>query len=178
MTPPREVYILDTRAFVVGALPPEVRELYITDGVLEEASRVARTMNRAVAHMEEGRVRSVAVDEEALRLVRKRATEIGELGKLSKADLEIAAAAVAFSGSGKKATVLTDDYALQNLLSSMNVSYRPVTHKGIAREVVYLHRCSACGKLYGRPLKKCPDCGSNVVRVRSTTRRVTRSQDP
>jgi len=178
MTKSPTAYILDTRTFVAGALPSKLGDLYVTEGVLGEAQRTHRTMNRSVALMEEGRLKKAQAGKEDLRVVREHTAEIGEAGRLSEVDLGVAAAALRMSRAGRSVVVVTDDYALQNLLSRMKLRYQRVTHKGISREVTYRYRCSVCGKLFDVPVDHCLDCGSPVERIRSKVKRITRDSSP
>jgi rRNA maturation endonuclease Nob1 len=178
MTQTLTTYVLDARAFIAGILPAKAREIYVTEGVLGELRGTPQTASRALAYLEARRVKKIEVDESDLATVRERASRIGESEKLSDADLEVAAAAVGLSQRRKRVKVLTDDYALQNLLSNIGIDYERLTHPGITQEIRYRYRCSVCGKVSARPLTQCPDCGSRVVRVRSTARRITRNQSP
>ncbi|HYA21749.1 MAG TPA: hypothetical protein VEG31_01025 [Thermoproteota archaeon] len=178
MTRPLTTYVLDARAFIAGILPAEAREIFVTEGVLGELRGTPQTASRALAYLEARRVRKIEVKESDMRIVRKRASSIGEFKKLSGADLEVAAAAVSLSQARKKVKVLTDDYALQNLLSNMGIDYEGLTHPGITKEIRYRYRCSVCRKVFAQPLTQCPDCGSRVVRVLSTARRITRNRSP
>jgi len=178
MTQSLATYVLDARAFIAGILPAKAHEIYVTEGVLKELRGTPQTASRALAYLEARRVKKIEVNESDLATVRERASKIGESEKLSDADLEVAAAAVGLSRRGRKVTVLTDDYALQNLLSSVGIYYERLTHPGITQEIRYRYRCSVCGKVFARPLTQCPDCGSRVTRVRSTARRITRNQSP
>lgn len=170
-------YVLDARALIVGALPLQSRELYVTEGVLEEARGTPETASRAIAYLEAGTVKKVDIDDKDVRVAREWASKIGE-DRLSDVDLEVAAAAIVLSRRRGKVMVLTDDYALQNLLSSIDIGYERITHRGILKQVTYRYRCSACGKVFRRSVGQCPNCGSRVRRVRSTARKVTRSPDP
>jgi UPF0271 protein len=178
MTQILATYILDARAFIVGVLPAKAREIYVTEGVLEELRGTPQTANRALAYLETRRVKKIEVNEGDLATIRERASRIGESKKLSDADLGVAAAAIGLSQRRKRVKVLTDDYALQNLLSSIGIDYERLTHPGITREIRYRYRCSVCGKTFARFSTQCPDCGSRVVRVRSAARRITRNQSP
>ncbi len=171
-------YILDARAFIAGVIPAEAQEIYVTEGVLGELKGTPQTASRALAYLEARRVRKIEVKENDMMSVRERASRIGESEKLSDADLEVAAAAVSLRQRRKRVKVLTDDYALQNLLSSIGIDYGGLTHQGITKEITYRYRCSVCGKVFARPLTQCPECGSRVVRVRSTTRKITRNRSP
>jgi UPF0271 protein len=178
MTRSPTAYIVDTRGFIAGVLPRTAHELYVTEGVLAEARRKADTENRVMAYLEAGRVKMIDVPGKDLDVVSDRAQKIGEIGKLSDVDLGVAAAALGLSRAGREVVVLTDDYALQNLLSTLGIEFGRLTQRGIVKQVVYRYRCTACGRLLRRASATCPDCGSRVVRVRLKERKVRPGRNP
>lgn len=178
MTRPPAAYIMDTRGFIAGALPPSARELYVTEGVLAEARGKIETANRAMVYVDAGRVKIADVLKRDLRTATSRAQEIGETGRLSDVDLGIAAAALGLSHSRREVVVLTDDYALQNLLSALGIRHGRITQRGIVKQVVYRYRCTVCGRLLTRATASCPDCGSRVVRIRAREQKITSRRNP
>jgi len=173
MTHPSTAYVVDTRGFIAGVLPPSVHELYVTEGVLAEARGKIETANRAIVYIETGRVKIANILKKDLSTATSRAREIGEIGRLSDVDLGIAAAALGLSQTRREVAVLTDDYALQNLLSALGLRHGRITQRGIIKQIVYRYRCTVCGRLLRRATANCPDCGSRVVRIRARERRIT-----
>jgi len=173
MTRPSTAYIMDTRGFIAEALPGSAHEFYVTEGVLAEARDKIDTANRALVCVETGRAKIASVLKKDLKTATSRAREIGEIGRLSDVDLGIAAAALGLSQTGRDVVVLTDDYALQNLLSALGLKHGRITHRGIVKQIVYRYRCTVCGRLLRRATANCPDCGSRVVRIRARERRIT-----
>ncbi|MEM0505803.1 MAG: nucleotide-binding protein, partial [Thermosphaera sp.] len=97
-------------------------------------------------------------------------SRIGEVSKLSKTDVEIAALALELRNSSKT-IVFTDDYSLQNLLLHLKIGFRPVKTRGITEERVYVEKCPVCGYVPGEPGEKtCPLCGGEIKRFRASSK--------
>jgi len=91
------------------------------------------------------------------------ANSTGDLAGLSKTDLEILALTLQLG-----ATLVTDDYRLQNCCVAAGIEHEPVVTSGIAEEWVWQLVCTGCRAVGEKPkisAKKgehgdCPDCGS------------------
>ncbi len=91
------------------------------------------------------------------------ANSTGDLAGLSKTDLEILALTLQLG-----ATLVTDDYRLQNCCVAAGIGHEPVLTAGIAEEWEWQLICTGCRAIGGESeisVKKgeygnCPDCGS------------------
>jgi UPF0271 protein len=88
----------------------------------------------------------------------------GEEGRLSAADVDVLAVALAVGGE-----VATDDYTVQNLAKRLGIPVRPVAQAGIASEYRFVPRCTGCRRMLDAPTDECPVCGSPVRMVKDRT---------
>lgn len=106
-----------------------------------------------------GMVSIKAPPEGAKRRVVKAAERLGELNKLSEADVEALALALEVKG-----VLVTDDFHVQNVARALGIEYEPVT-EGIREERRYVRICRNCGRKYPPTYKgkRCPVCGGPLV---------------
>jgi UPF0271 protein len=82
----------------------------------------------------------------------------GDAGMLSTTDLGLLALALDVGG-----TVVTDDFALQNVALHLEVPILPI-HQRRAKVRTGKYRCIGCGR-YGEDHGSCPVCGSPMKRT-------------
>ena len=92
------------------------------------------------------------------------ATRTGDMAGLSPVDLELLALSLE-----RSATLVTDDYRLQNLCELGGIRWLSVTMEGIRALWTWELRCPGCGAVQPPPdapqarrggLGSCPDCGT------------------
>ena len=153
------VFVLDTSALLSGAPPsPSLGTLLLPQGVLSEMAREGRD-RRALDYLLETGLKVMAVDPEALAEAREAARKTGDLPRMSEVDLEVLAAAIAHGG-----TILTDDYRIQNVATTLGIASRGHAQRGIreVREWTWVHRCKGCKRTYPEARAECDVCGSEV----------------
>jgi len=104
--------------------------------------------------------------EDALSRARVLAATTGDMAGLSNVDFGLLALAVE-----RGATLITDDYRLQNLCQLGGISWSSVTTEGIRSMWSWDLRCSGCGLVFDSPespspdrnLGNCRECGSEIV---------------
>ncbi len=98
---------------------------------------------------------------------RSAAVDLGEGRTLSAADLQVLALAHERQALGP-VVLLTDDYALQNVASSMGLPFEPIAEVGIRAVRTYGRRCRSCGRFAqrGEPEQECVICGGPMHRAR------------
>ncbi len=96
--------------------------------------------------------------------------EVKEYGKrtgdhlrLSSTDIEILALALHLD-----ATVVTDDYSIQNLAKALGVEFRGLALTEIKKEYKWSYRCVKCRRWYKEPVEDCRICGGEVKTIRLT----------
>lgn len=163
--PARTVYVLDTSAFIIGfdRLAYEA-EIYTTPEVVEELkSRGLRELWETFSNI--GRVRVKSPGPSHLEAAREAAFQTGDLPKLSKADLSILALTLKFKAESLNPTLVSEDYAVQNVAKQLNINYVAAV-KGIRLKVKWLIYCSSCGRSLppNLRLEACPVCGGRLKR--------------
>jgi len=119
-----------------------------------------------------GKVRVLVPSRESVEAVREAARRTGELEELSEADIEILALAYEL-----KATLLTDDYNLQNIAKTLGIPFKTLK-RGIKRVIRWNYICIGCGKRFSEmpPEGVCPDCGSPVRLIPRRKRKSRKSR--
>jgi UPF0271 protein len=114
-----------------------------------------------------GKVRVLVPSKDSVEAVKEAARRTGELEELSEADVEVLALAYEL-----KATLLTDDYNLQNIAKNLGIPFRTLK-RGIKRVIRWNYVCIGCGKRFSEmpPEGICPDCGSPVKLIPRKKRR-------
>jgi UPF0271 protein len=95
----------------------------------------------------------------AVERVRRAAEETGDFEELSTTDVRLVAAAFELD-----ATLVTDDYAMQNVAEHMDVSVEVIAQDGIAEQRDWKFQCQGCGREFDENKDRCPICGSELTR--------------
>jgi UPF0271 protein len=91
--------------------------------------------------------------------VRRAARETGDAGVLSDTDTRLVAAAFELD-----ATLVTDDYAMQNVASHLNVACDVISQDGIEEQRQWRYQCQGCGREFDEDKDRCPVCGMTLAR--------------
>jgi len=153
--------VLDTAALIAWPLE-RMRGSLVVPSQRAELSRISpdREMLLDAAGME-----WVTPGPTALARASDIATDTGDMAGLSPVDLELLALTIE-----RVATLVTDDYRLQNLCESGGVPWLSVTMEGITSLWSWELRCTGCGAVLPSPdapspsreLGDCADCGSTL----------------
>jgi len=155
--------VLDSSAIFSGHLPAET--CFITP-LIEMEIRDFRSKELLASHISSGKVMIRAPGERYLEDVRKKVLDTGDM--LSNADMSVIALAIELD-----AVLVSDDYGVQNLASSLGLDVVSARTDGIANRFSWAWKCAGCGKRYRSGDKKtCNVCGSPLKRyVRGRTDR-------
>ncbi len=116
-----------------------------------------------------GRISVVEPDPMSIDEAMRTAKNIGELVKLSRTDIVVAALALTIKKGCGAVVVITDDYSLQNLLYHMGIGFKPLRTTGIKKPREYRAFCPVCGYVPSSPKETlCPLCGSAIIRRRTS----------
>jgi len=91
--------------------------------------------------------------------VRRAAGETGDREELSTTDIRLVAAAFELD-----ATLVTDDYAMQNVAEHMDVAVDVIAREGISEQRDWRFQCQGCGREFDENKDRCPICGSELSR--------------
>jgi len=90
----------------------------------------------------------------------------GDIGRLSKTDIDILALALDFSRErDKEPVILTDDYSIQNVANVLNIKFESISQQGIKKRFKWSYRCRGCGKKFEEYIKVCPICGAATKNI-------------
>lgn len=156
--------VLDASALLTGRQFPG--ELLTVPGVLREVRRHGLTPQ--LEAILETQVRVLSPAEEALGRVRAASEGTGDAPRLSPTDRDLVALALETG-----ATLVTDDYSIQNLCRALVVPYESVLMPGIKETWQWSYRCTGCGRTWPDWHAECPVCGSAL---RTARPRVTRGR--
>jgi len=161
----KKALVLDASAFIAGidSLAHE-GEAYTTFEVAEEL-KSRRLKDRFETSLSLGRIRLREPNKRYLEDVKEASASTGDLLKLSKADVSILALALQLRDEGFNPTIVSEDYAVQNVAEHLGLKYEALTGK-IKVKARWLIYCSACGRSFKSNFKgsKCPICGGEIKR--------------
>jgi UPF0271 protein len=95
--------------------------------------------------------------------VRRAAGETGDREVLSETDVRLLAAAFELDG-----TLVTDDYAMQNVADKLQVRVEVIAREGIDERRDWTFQCQGCGREFDSNADRCPICGSDLARKNPT----------
>jgi UPF0271 protein len=148
------MHVLDTTAFITEyhtaddtATVPSVRDELEGESVYRYDAMEGADM---YVHLPEGGTTE---------RVRRAAENTGDGAVLSDTDVSLLAAAFELD-----ATLVTDDYAMQNVASRLDVNAEVIAQDGIAEERDWSFQCQGCGREFDENKERCPICGSDLSR--------------
>ncbi|UCD92438.1 MAG: nucleic acid-binding protein [Methanobacteriota archaeon] len=147
-------YVLDSSALLSGK-DLLLDDMYCTPEVLREVRGKGPTTQ--LLSMIETKVEVRSPTEEAIAEISELAEKTGDSKRLSPTDVGVLALALDLG-----ATILTDDYSIQNVANEMGLSYRGLSFPDIDKMIEWGYRCKGCGKYFDEWKKECPICGSQI----------------
>lgn len=144
--------VLDSSALLVGKYP-EMDEMLTTPDVVRELKR--KGMTPELRSFIEVKVTVASPSKGGMEKVMEAALESGDSERLSPTDMGLLALAL-----DEKATILTDDYSIQNLAMVLGIDYKGVMFPEITKRVSWRYRCVGCGRRYENHSDVCGVCGS------------------
>ena len=157
--------VIDTAIFIQGIDIEGFTTLKVVEEVKDPESKLFLE-----SLISAGKVKVLVPSKESVEAVVEAARKTGELNELSEADIEVLALAYEL-----KATLLTDDYNLQNIAKTLGIPFKTLK-RGIKRVIRWNYVCIGCGKRFSEmpPGGVCPDCGSPVRLIPKRRRRKKR----
>lgn len=155
-----KLYVMDTSAIMSRKINLLSDNLVFPDRVIEE---IRKGRLKYMLDVSEEMIRVFAPSKESVEAVKEASKKTRDFSVLSETDIEVLA-----SGYELKAAIITDDYAVQNVASSLGIEWESTDVAGISKEIVWKYRCTGCRKVFSRPLDTCPVCGHEVRRFHKT----------
>jgi len=157
----RNILVLDTSAVIAGLAPGLVNAEQVTvPEVLEEARDLCSKLELETAVLA-GKVRVEEPSKKSLEEIYNRVKHSGDA--VSTTDVKLLA--LALDLKDKKAEIVTDDYAIQNLATMLELPYRRVAMPGIKEVLRWEAVCPACGSRFPPTATSCLICGSDLKRM-------------
>ena len=101
--------------------------------------------------------------DETIDTVKRAARELGDLEELSRTDVRLIATTFELDG-----TLVTDDYAMQNVADKLNVAVEVIAREGINEQRQWTFQCQGCGREFDERRDRCEICGSELARKNPT----------
>lgn len=158
-------FVLDASALLAGK-DILLEEMFCTSHVLEEVNGKDPTPQLML--MIETRVEVRDPSDESVTKVNEAAGRTGDAKRLSPADVGVIALAIDLD-----ATIITDDYSIQNVANELGLDYTGLSFPDIKRKIEWGYRCVGCGKRFEEPMDECPICGSRIKTTPKSTSRIS-----
>ena len=153
------IFALDATAFYQGFHLHSSSTCITTEMVYNEISHIQNKFSILESLISNKRLKIAESSKKTIKLVQNIAKKIGE-SRLSTADVSIIALAKDYN-----AILVTDDFAICNLVNAMSIPLLNLGTRGIEETRKWIKFCKSCGKGYPPTLTLCPICG-NELRVR------------
>lgn len=147
--------ILDTCAFLTQKHP--TGEFATVPGIKSEI--VNRQSRQYFENMLATHLKVMKAQKNSYDVVNKEAKETGDYDVLSKVDMDILAL-----GYECKGTIITDDFAIQNVALALEVKFLSCSGKVISEKRAWRYKCTACNHKEKVKLKNCSVCGNEEIR--------------
>ncbi|MHA1650010.1 MAG: NOB1 family endonuclease [Candidatus Helarchaeota archaeon] len=161
-----QVLIYDTSAFIGGMDPQAIHiPQWTTPENLEEI-RNKNTREILQMAIKTGRIKLRSPSEPFIKKVIEETKKTGDYSKLSEIDIKVLALALEFQSENWHPIIMTDDYSIQNVASSLKIDYKSVSESGIRTQLRWKVYCPGCGADYpiDTKFKKCDICGTKLKR--------------
>ena len=149
------MFILDTCAFLTQKHP--TGEFATVPGIKNEI--VNRQSRQYFENMLATHLKVMKAQKNSYDVVNKEAKETGDYDVLSKVDMDILAL-----GYECKGTIITDDFAIQNVALALEVKFLSCSGKVISEKRAWRYKCTACNHKEKVKLKNCSVCGNEEIR--------------
>ena len=156
------IYVVDTSGFIVGIKVPPT-SIVTVPGVVDEIIDRDTRLRFDLLH-DAGLIVDIPYGEYK-DTVRSASISTGDDSVLSNTDIDILAKALELS-KRSDVVLITDDYAVQNVATILDIKYQPAATSGIKKKIRWELRCTGCGSVV-RSGTECPICASKIKRYRA-----------
>jgi endoribonuclease Nob1 len=152
------IVVLDTSAlFSMESIPADY-EAYTVPGVVDELKKYNDTRWMFWEHQ----VTVTDPSPKSRKVIVAASQSTGDSKRLSPVDIELLSLA-----KDMDATILTDDYSIQNTSKFLGIKYKAVGMKAIKQLVKWNYKCLGCGKVFDKEMPDCPVCGAKLRTTRA-----------
>jgi len=172
---------LDTSALVMGLNPSALEhEVYSVPTVSSELIPNSFALARFTTSRDLGRLKVRSPTQGSVKEVHEVSHRVGDVGTLSRADLEVLALSLDLKESGLSPTIVSDDYAIQNVAETLGVRHASLATFGIASKFDWIYYCPACFRRYKveDANEPCRVCGTHLKRKVARKTRAKKKTSP
>ncbi len=157
--------ILDTSSFIQGFNSSDQSTKLFTTYFVKGEVREEMAQIRLDNWERTGRIIIKNPGEESLNHILSRSKKLGENKALSATDHSVVGLAYELSNE-YDVTVISDDYAVQNLSDELGIKHKGLITRGIKKRFNWVHYCPGCWKHFDGPQEDnvCPICGTEMKR--------------
>ena len=154
--------------------------VYSVPEVVGELIPDSLSHTRFMAARDSGRLIMRKPTPKSITAAQKASSQVGDVGVLSSADVEVLALALELKENGLSPAIVSDDYAIQNVSETLGIEHASLATFGIARKFDWIYYCPACFRRYTveDADRVCRVCGTRlkrkVIRKGPATRKVGR----
>ena len=161
-----KIYILDTSAILSGKpINLNDAELFTTPKISDELTPGGLDYKNFQYLREKG-LTIHSASKESVKKIKDVSKETGDIGRLSKADIELLALSLDIrKKDDRDVVILTDDYSIQNVANAINIKFEGISQSGITKRFKWTYRCRGCGKEFKENIKICPICGTKTRNI-------------
>ena len=150
------MHVLDSSAFI---------DEYTTDDRIATIPMVREELEDEAGYrfdaLEGSGMRIHIPDPETVDRIERAARDTGDAETLSQTDVRLLATAFELD-----ATLVTDDYAMQNVAEKLDVGIDVIAQDGIDERRDWKFQCRGCGRVFEENHDRCEICGSGLERKR------------
>ncbi|MFO7678044.1 MAG: nucleic acid-binding protein [Thermoplasmatota archaeon] len=159
----KKIFIIDTSALLSGkSINLGDQKLITVSGVSNELKEGGRDYQNFQFLLEKGLI-IMDPTPASLQKIKKTAQETGDINKLSTTDIQLLALAYEITTNTNTNTIiLTDDYSIQNVATTLHLSFEQISQKVIQKKYQWYTQCKGCKKIFTTSKKICPICGSET----------------
>ena len=157
--------VLDAGAFYAGIPFLSSGRYCTTQSVFDEVKHIKKSLGAIEALLEAGSLHVIDPDKDSVEKAKAAAKKTGDYAKLSRADFSVIALALQL-----KIALLTDDYAVANVATTLEIPVQSSSSKAMKERRKWITYCGACGKTFGPNANKCLLCGNKLRRKYKITR--------
>ncbi|MFH0896689.1 MAG: NOB1 family endonuclease [Candidatus Bathyarchaeota archaeon] len=141
-------------------------EQFTTSSVINELHPNTTPHTRLELALETGKVKIHSPSQSMLEEIEETSRRVGDITALSRADKDVLATALTLSKEGFSTTIVSDDYALQNVAEFLGLKYVSLTTLGIRYRFRWVLYCPACKRRYTPDVHTtvCSVCGTQLKR--------------
>lgn len=157
--------ILDTSSFIQGFNSSDQSTSLFTTYLVRGEVREEMARIRLDNWIQTGRITVKSPSEDSLKNVLASSKKLGENKALSDTDHSVIALAYELR-TEYDVTVISDDYAVQNLSDELGIKHKGLITRGIRKRFQWVHYCPGCWKYFDGPQEDnvCPICGTETKR--------------